>query len=285
MSVSYYNDIHLKSSGPTIHEHGSHMIMTGVQQNLVERIVSVDTVYRASTNSDTILISEKIVGVKQMEVDSVDIPFTFYNITTLNNSFTVVKQSGSTLNLVLTAGHYSSINDVISAINTLLSATYGSGAVVFSIDPITKKTHINCTSNYSFTFTSTNSIAKILGFRSDLSFGSSFVSDSIALLHCPRHLYLTINEWSGQNINNFSVPTSKGLLNKNIIARITVPTGLSFGSIINASHSGGLLVSEVRHYAEKNNILRMEMTLIDENGVKIDLNGADFVANLRLLCE
>jgi hypothetical protein len=283
MSKSYYNDISLKSFGPVIHEQGTHMIMSGVQKPLIERIVSVDTAYGS-------LVSEKITGVKQMEVDSVSIPFTFYNITATNNTFTVVKQGGATLILTLAIGYYATVANVVSAINTALSATYGVGAVVFSINSVTKKTEIACTANYTFTFFNGavyKSLGYILGFRSDLLvFGSSFVSEAVAYLMFPRHLYLTINEWTNQSSNNFSVPTGVGgVLHKNIIARIAVPTELNFGSIINASYGNGLLVSETRKYAEKINVLRLELGLVDETGEKIGLNGADFIVNLRLLCE
>jgi hypothetical protein len=294
MSKSYYNDIALKTFGPVIQEHGSHMIMSGVQKNLVEHIVTVDTLYNTSSN-DTVFLAEKITGVKQLEIDSVSIPYTFYNITAANNTMTVVKQGGATLNLVLTPGYYASVADLVSAINTLLAATYGSGEVVFSILSITKKTIITCTANYMFTFNTdasacfksvfSKSLGYILGFRENLSYGNAFASPAVALLMLPRHIYLTLNEWSGQSVRNFSAPTSSGVISNNIICKISVPTGLNFGSIINASPSNGLLVTEVRKYMEKINVLRMELTLVDESGIKLDLNGADFIVALRLLCE
>lgn len=290
MSNSYYNDESLKTFGPIMREHGSHMIMSGVQKMSIERIVSIDTSYSSSLSglsglSGSTLIAEKITGLKQLEVDSVSIPFTFYNITESNNTFTVVKQGGTTLHLVLVSGFYATVTDVIAAINTALAATYGSGAVVFSINSVTKKTQIACTANYSFMF-SEGCLGHLLGFRTDLDIGSAFTSTAVAVLAFPRHLYLTINEWSGQGINNFSVPTSNsGVLSKNIIARIALPSGVTFGSMINASHSNGLLVSEIRKYTEKINILKLELALIDETGTKVGLNGADFVVNLRLLCE
>lgn len=281
MSKSYYNDISLKTFGPVIQEQGSHMVMTGVQKPLVERIVSVDTAYGS-------IVSEKITGVKQMEVDSVSIPYTFYNITSVNNTFTVVKQGGATLVLTLAVGYYASVADVVSAVNTALASTYGVGAVVFSIESVTKKTVITCTANYSFTFgDAVGSLGYVLGFRSDLSVpGSSFVSGAVAYFMLPRHLYLTANEWSSQSANNFTAPTGVGgVLHKNIIARIAVPNGLAYGGVINASHSNGLLLSDIRKYLEKINVLRLELGLVDETGENIGLNGADFVVNLRLLCE
>ncbi len=294
MSKSYYNDIALKTFGPVIQEQGSHMIMSGVQKSLIEHIVTVDTLYNTSS-TDTVFLAEKIAGVKQLEVDSVSIPYTFYNITASNNTITVIKQGGATLNLALTPGYYASITDVISAINTLLSATYGAGAVVFSIHSITKKTIITCTANYMFTFNTdasdylknsfNKSLGFMLGFRDNLTYSNTFVSPAVAIMMLPRHIYLTLNEWSGQSVRNFSAPTSSGVISNNIICKISVPNGLAFGSIINASPSNGLLVTEVRKYMEKINILRMELTLVDETGAKLDLNGANFIVALRLLCE
>ena len=208
MSKSYYNDISLKTFGPVIQEQGSHMIMSGVQKPLVERIVSIDTAYGST-------VSEKITGVKQLEVDSVSIPFTFYNITTANNTFTVIKQGGATLVLTLTVGHYATVADVVSAVNTALTSTYGGGAVVFSIHPVSKKTVITCNANFTFVFgDAVGTLGYVLGFRSDLLVpGSSFVSDAVAYLMLPRHLYLTANEWNSQSSHHFSVPTgAQGVL-------------------------------------------------------------------------
>ena len=110
-------------------------------------------------------------------------------------------------------------------------------------------------------------------------------SEGVILLKYPRHIYVVFNEFSNSsNMNAFHVPGSNSNLNKNIIARVSVPdTG--FGTTITASHGNGFLVSEVRKYLEKVNIQRMQVQLLDDAGNVINMNGGDFSVNLRVVSE
>ena len=85
-------------------------------------------------------------------------------------------------------------------------------------------------------------------------------------------------------MNSFLTPFENVNLNKNIIARISVPD-FGFGTTIAASHGNGYLVSEVRKYLEKVNIQRMHIHLLDDAGNLVNLNGSDFAFCLRIVCE
>ena len=296
--MSYYFDNKNVLTGPSVRQQDSHMIMEGVSKPLKERIVSIDTKFRRdifNMNADiNLVLGEKITEVKSIEVDSADIPITFFNINANNNNFVIgiTNPSVSTHTVTLTPGFYTSMSAVASEINLRLDAIVDSGFNVgdVSFNLSGNRGVFSTTSNtYNISFNGLSGLGWLLGYRNNSYTinGSSkrVTSEGVALLKYPRHIYIALNEFSNSsNMNAFYVPGSNSNLNKNIIARVSVPdTG--FGTTITASHGNGLLVSEVRKYLEKVNIQRLQLQLLDDAGNVIDMNGGDFAVNLRVVSE
>lgn len=296
--MSYYFDNKNVLTGPSVRQQDSHMIMEGVSKPLKERIVSIDTKFRRdifNMNADiNLVLGEKITEVKSIEVDSADIPITFFNINANNNNFVIgiTNPSVSTHTVSLTPGFYTSISAVATEINLRLDAIVDSGFNVgdISFNLSGNRGVFSTTSNtYNISFNGLSGLGWLLGYRNNSYTinGSSkrVTSEGVALLKYPRHIYIALNEFSNSsNMNAFYVPGSNSNLNKNIIARVGVPdTG--FGTTITASHGNGLLVSEVRKYLEKVNIQRLQLQLLDDAGNVIDMNGGDFAVNLRVVSE
>ena len=302
-TMSLYFDKKNILSGPSVRQQDSHMIMEGVSKPLKERIVSIDTKFRKdifNMNADVnLVLGEKITEVKSIEVDSVDIPITFFNINSYNNSFVIkiTNPSVSTHTVFLTPGFYSSLSAIATEINLRLDAIvvdaivdtgFNVGDVSFNL--IGNRGVFSTTSNsYDIYFNGSSGLGWLLGYRGNSYSinGSSkkAISEGVALLKYPRHIYVALNEFSNSsNMNVFHVPGSNSNLNKNIIARVSVPdTG--FGTTITASHGNGFLVSEVRRYLEKVNVQRIQVQLLDDAGNVIDMNGGDFAVNLRVVSE
>lgn len=296
--MSYYFDNKNVLTGPSVRQQDSHMIMEGVSKPLKERIVSIDTKFRRdifNMNADiNLVLGEKITEVKSIEVDSADIPITFFNINANNNNFVIgiTNPSVSTHTVSLTPGFYTSMSAVATEINLRLDAIVSSGFNVgdVSFNLSGNRGVFSTTSNtYNISFNGLSGLGWLLGYRNNSYTinGSSkrVTSEGVALLKYPRHIYIALNEFSNSsNMNAFYVPGSNSNLNKNIIARVSVPdTG--FGTTITASHGNGLLVSEVRKYLEKVNIQRLQLQLLDDAGNVIDMNGGDFAVNLRVVSE
>ena len=296
--MSYYFDNKNVLTGPSVRQQDSHMIMEGVSKPLKERIVSIDTKFRRdifNMNADiNLVLGEKITEVKSIEVDSVDIPITFFNINADNNNFIIgiTNPSVSTHTVTLTPGFYTSMSAVASEINLRLDAIVDSGFNVgdVSFNLSGNRGVFSTTSNtYNISFNGLSGLGWLLGYRNNSytinGTSKRATSEGVALLKYPRHIYIALNEFSNSsNMNAFYVPGSNSNLNKNIIARVGVPdTG--FGTTITASHGNGLLVSEVRKYLEKVNIQRLQLQLLDDAGNVIDMNGGDFAVNLRVVSE
>lgn len=294
--MSYYFDNKNIMSGPSIKQQDSHMIMTGVSKTIKERIISIDTKFRKDyvygQNADAdfnIAFGEKISEVKSMEVDSIDIPLTFFNINSGNNTFHI-----NTYLITLTPGFYANVAAITTEINSkMISAGFSATDISFSTVGINQTSVFRTnTVTYDISLGSTDtyktSLGWLLGFRKNsyriTSSSKSAVSECSINLKNPRHLFLAINEFSSTNVNSFLAPFENANLNKNIIARVSVPdTG--FGTTITASHGNGLLVSEVRKHLEKVNIQRMHVQLLDDAGNVVNLNGSDFAFTLRITCE
>jgi hypothetical protein len=124
------------------------------------------------------------------------------------------------------------------------------------------------------------SLGWLLGFRSPnilLDKSTTIISTAIVDINGPRYLYLAIDEFNKGNQYSFISPLYTSFINKNIIARITMdPASHGFGTILPANLTNGLLVSDVRSYTGKIDLLKMNIQLLDENGTNMALNGLDF---------
>ena len=301
--MSYYYDV----LEPSVQQQGSHMIMKGVSKPLKEKIVNIDTKYRTdydyrSYASANMVFGEKLSEVRSMEIVSVDIPITFYNIFENNdcqqtgNNYLRIKNGGTSKILTMTPNYYTDIS-FVAEINNQLQNLSLSTDISYSIvnnksffkskvSTYSLATNVDMCGNV-YDSNIQNNLGWVMGFR-DTSYNlttSGIASECILNLKTPRHLFLALNEFSQGNSNSFVSPLEKTNQSKNIIAKICIPPTVKFGDTLCVNKANGLLVSEVRKYLEKVNIQRMNLQLLDDAGRVIQLNGADFSLCLKLVHE
>jgi hypothetical protein len=129
----------------------------------------------------------------------------------------------------------------------------------------------------------------LLGFRS-LSYtipaGHTYSSESLLDLNSPRYLYLAIDEFTSGTQNSFISPLTNSIVNKNILAKISLDYDrYKFGFIIPANEYNGLLKSDIRSYNGKVNIQKLKVQLLNEYGNAVHLNGLDFSFCLKIEYE
>jgi len=301
--MSYYYDV----LEPSVQQQGSHMIMKGVSKPLKEKIVNIDTKYRTdydyrSYASANMVFGEKLSEVRSMEIVSVDIPITFYNIFENNdclqngNNYLRIKNGGTSKILTLTPNYYTDIS-FVAEINNQLQNLSLSTDISYSVvnnksffkskvSTYSLATNVDMCGNV-YDSNIQNNLGWVMGFR-DTSYNlttSGIASECILSLKTPRHLFLALNEFSQGNSNSFVSPLEKTNQSKNIIAKICIPSTVKFGDTLCVNKANGLLVSEVRKYLEKVNIQRMNLQLLDDAGRVIQLNGTDFSLCLKLVHE
>ena len=283
-------------------QYGSHMIMTNVHKPTKTKYVNVDTKfsddYQYGTNANyNITLPQPITDVKNMSVTNIEIPKTYYNISkNLGNTHLSVHDPNSNIThlIDISDGQYDAAS-LTSAINASITTAglsfdisiYENGKTLiynvaqayeirFAVD-----TNSN-TDKYGFK----NKLGWILGFRkttymivTNVKLESEYVSD----LHGPRYLYLAVEEFNRGNQNSFVSPVVSSLINKNILARITMDNqNYGYGSILSGNTMNGLVISDDRSYTGKIDLLKLNVQLIDENGMPVMLNGLDFSFCLKV---
>lgn len=284
---------------PKVAQYGSNMIMTNVLKENKTKYVNIDTKFGDeykdlnSKSEYTITLSEKITDVKKTQIKSIEMPVSFYNISSNlgNNSFQIIVNA-ETNNVIIPDGHYSA-DDLINKINELIlnyNATFSLSnkfkiqnnnsdsqiTIIFNTDD---KGHIT---KYNFK----SRLGWLMGFRQNqyIVEAMSFITaEAMYDLNVPKYLYIAIDEFGKGNQNSFISPLPTSLINKNIIARICCDNNqYPYGSVLYANEYNGLLISDIRSYTGKIDIQKLNIKLLNEYGIVIDLNGLDYSFLLKL---
>jgi hypothetical protein len=121
----------------------------------------------------------------------------------------------------------------------------------------------------------------MLGFRNGVYSGNtSYVSEGLVDLSLSKYLYLVVDDYNTNVNNNFFSAFNQSVLNKNILARISIqPTVNNLVSQNNLS-----LITSPRVYFGPVNINKLNVQLLDEYGRVIQMNYMDYSFCLTLIC-
>jgi len=118
----------------------------------------------------------------------------------------------------------------------------------------------------------------MLGFRQGgykMSGGSGILSEGLFDAYGPRYIYLAIEDFNHNQLNETFIPLNNSLVNKNIIARYAVSNN---SDTPNGSGSTffNKLVSFTRQYTGPVNINKLKIQVLDEYGRIIHMNNMDY---------
>jgi len=300
---------------PKVNQYGSHMVMSNVQKPTKIKYWNIDTRFRddydsyAQTVSGsqirwfTMTMPESINDVKSIFVPNIELPMSFYNISaTFGNN--VLKINNSIL--TLPDGNYTaaSLKTAMQAQLTALSLStvvfdmsYNGNPIVSFVNNTGFPVELNFAVKPSNTcnditnggagvtadfdkFNVKSKLGWLLGFR-DISYtianGSTKVAESNLNLNNPRYIYLVVDEFINGNQSSFVSPLPMSIVNKNILAKITIDTvHYGYGTVLTANQFNGLLMSDRRSYNGKVNLQKLKIQLVNEYGFPVNLNGMDF---------
>jgi len=113
----------------------------------------------------------------------------------------------------------------------------------------------------------------LMGFREGYyENNASYVSEGIIDLVGPRYIYLVVDDFNNNVSDGFYGAFTDSILNKNILARITLQGGV-FNIV---TQNNFLLVTNARQYFGPVDIQKMQIQLLDEYGRILDLNNMDY---------
>ena len=100
----------------------------------------------------------------------------------------------------------------------------------------------------------------------------TYVSEGIVNLIGPRYMYLVVDDYNNNVNDGFYAAFNSSILNKNILARISLQ-----GSVFNLSSQNNLnLITTPRQYFGPVDIQKLNIQLLDEYGRVLDLNNMDY---------
>jgi hypothetical protein len=113
----------------------------------------------------------------------------------------------------------------------------------------------------------------LMGFRDGYyENNTTYISEGIINLLGPRYIYLVVDDFNNSVLDGFYGAFTSSILNKNILARISLQT-----NTFNVLEQNNLsLVTTPREYFGPVNINTMNVQLLDEYGRIVDLNNMDF---------
>jgi hypothetical protein len=114
----------------------------------------------------------------------------------------------------------------------------------------------------------------MLGFRNGVYENNSvYVSEGLSNIAGPQYVFLVVDDYNNNVNNGFYSAFTNSLLNKNILARIS----LQQSNIYNVANLGNLpVISYPRQYFGPVDIQKLHIQLLDEYGRVVNLNNMDF---------
>lgn len=267
-----------------------------------------DNYYNTQSTNYNIDLPIKFNGIVTIQLSAIELPTSFYVISKQlgNNFFTInIPETNESQTITIQDGNYSS-QELMSYINLLLETLpekfqyiYFSTNLTTTLNSGTGNVIVGINSDKTselFTFTldfqgdkygsedrSTPLPLKfgwLLGFRNgQYTNNYTYVSEGIIDLSGPKYAYLVIDDFNNNVNNSFYSAFNSSLLNKNILARISLQTTKTFSTL---SENNLSLITFPRQYFGPVDIQKINVQLLDEYGRIMDLNNMDYSFCLTL---
>jgi hypothetical protein len=276
-------------------------IINPLKKKTTAKILNIDSRFRDnyfSTSATNFNVNLPTVfnDVVRMQLSSIEIPTTYYVVSKqYGNNFFTLNVNGSYAVITIPDGNYSQttiINSINNQINLagapfsfisftidLTGGTTGSGKTLVGSNGTGAVTSLELNfqaDRFSMEDKNTPLPLKFgwtLGFRNGKYVGNlNYVSEGIVNITGPAYVYLVVDDHNN-NVNNlFYGAFNSSILNKNILARISLQA-----NNFNILEQNNLnLINVARDYFGPVNIQSMTIQLLDEYGRIIDLNNMDF---------
>jgi hypothetical protein len=283
-------------------------VINPIKKRTIKKNLNIDSRFRdnyftSSSTNYNINLPMNINNVLQMQLAAIELPTTYYCISKQygNNFFTInVNDLGNKV-INIPSGNYDQ-NTIMNAINNQLSylpAPYNqvlfkinlTNGITGTAETMVGFTDISGNTSITLDFQADKNgvddrgtplplkFGWILGFRNGIYVNNlNYVSEGVVDITGPKYLFLVIDDYKNNVNNNFYGAFNSSLLNKNILARISLHS-----NIFDVLEQNNLsLITTPREYFGPVDLKILNIQLLDEYGRVVDLNYMDFSFCLTL---
>lgn len=272
-----------------------------LDKRIVRQFLNIDTRFRDNYNATLssnfhLDLPLRVTNVVSMQLSALELPATFYNISRVfgSNYFTVIRD-GISKQIIFPEGNYDPsvlcnyINNTLIGFGLPFSEIFfateiynnnGTGKMIAKlIDTATSLNNFSINFQYDALGNDNGNVAlqlKIgwkMGFReSTYENANYYVSEGLVDLSGSKYVYLSVNDFNNNVSDGFYSAFTSSILNKNILARISM-TSPPFSNIIQNNLG---LITYPRQYFGPIDVQKLQIQLLDEYGRAIDLNNMDY---------
>ena len=277
-------------------------VINPIKKKTIKKNLNIDTRFRdnyyaSSSSNFNITLPINIDNVLEMQLNSIELPTTFYVVSKQygNNFFTIVVNGSSTI-ITIPDGNYTNqtilkilnkqlslqgspfhyvsfIPNLITASGTMQTLIGPDASGISIINEIEIDFQKDKMGNDDHNTPLPLKLGWLLGFRNGNYVGSvNYISESVIDLTGPRYLYLVLDDFNNNVNNHYISAFNSSLLNKNILARISLQA--NYFSILQQNNLN--IVTTPREYFGPINLNNMNIQLLDEYGRIVDLNFMDY---------
>jgi len=282
-------------------------VINPIKKRTTRRNLNIDTRFRdnyysTAASNFSIQLPLNIDNVLQMQLAAIELPTSYYVVSKqYNNNYFNIVVNGQNAVITIPDGNYTqtTIMDIIntqlnlagapfsyiSFIINLTGTTTGSAQTMVGPNGTGVVTQLELNFQYDRNGVEDHEtplplkLGWNLGFRNGIYSGvTNYVSEGIVDLTGPRYFYLVVDDYNNNVNNNFYSAFSNSILNKNILARISLQANR-----FNVLEQNNLnIINTPREYFGPVNLYAMNIQLLDEYGRIVDLNNMDFSFCLTL---
>jgi hypothetical protein len=286
------------------------IVRTTINQSLNIDTRFRDNYYSSSSSNFSINIPLVLSDILNMQLVAIELPTTFLTISKQlgNNFFTLSITTSISAVLIVPDGNYTN-DGIVDMLNTLvtnistqpglslfqyilfginLTNGNGTGQMFVGLDSTTPSGAITSFSlNFQADLIGNEDkstplplkLGWILGFRNGIYENNiNYVSEGAVDLIGPRYLYLAVDDYNNNVNNSFYSAFNSSILNKNILARITLQRN-SNNQLFTQNNFN--IVTTPRQYFGPVSIQKLQIQLLDEYGRILFLNNMDYSFSLK----
>lgn len=284
-------------------------IINPLKKRTIRRNLNIDSRFRdnyytTQPSNFNVILPTNINDVLQMQLSAIELPTTYYVVSKqYGNNFFTIEANGLDGHVVtIPDGNYNqtTIMDAINNQLSLLQPPYNE--ILFSINlangitgsaqTIVGFTDLSGNSTITLNFQADRFGADdrntplplkfgwLLGFRNGIYVNNAnYVSEGVVNVTGPNYFFLVVDDYKNSVNNNFYSAFNSSILNKNILARISLQSGT-----FNVLEQNNLsLITTPREYFGPVDIQTLNIQLLDEYGRVVDLNNMDMSFCLTLI--